>query len=166
MILAGIARGKRRLRYIVSELPEDIQDAYLLKMSETNITTTEQLRENLREVAKVSNTELETSLKNMRFDQAKYKTFRNFFYRIKSIISSQLPAGTIASVALREFRTKVPKVVQTEPFFMCDESDNPEQVIMKAQAIYDKSRTASYEEQANYFPEPRRFRSANRDLRQ
>ncbi len=170
MDLAGIARGKRRLGYIVSELPENIQDACLLKMSENNISTTEQLPEILREVAKVSNTELETNLKNMRFDQAKHKTFRNFFYRIKSIISSQLPAGTpsktIASVALREFRTKVPKVVQTEPFFMCDESENPEQVIMKAQAIYDKSRSSSsYEEQANYFPEPRRFRSANRDDR-
>ena len=138
-------------------------------MSETKATTVEELREIIRKVAKISTSRLESSLKNLRFEISKHKNFRNFFYRIKSLVSSQLPAGTpsdtIASVSLREFRAKVPKSVQTEPFFMCDESADPEKVIAKAQAIYDKSKSGSYEEHANHFPEPRRYRPAYRDDR-
>merc|ERR1712035_301215 len=117
-------------------------------MSEESVNSVEDFRNVLRKVAKVSTNELEHSLRTLRFDPKEHKTFRNFFYKIKSLVSSQLPAGTpaqtIASVALREFRTKVPRSVQSEPFFLCDDSPDPEKVIMKAQAIYDKTRTGTY----------------------
>jgi len=159
LALSGVTNQVRQISQMVTELAEDVQDSVLTEMASQPATTIREFKKILRRCARLSDNEITRTLTALKYDEKTHKNFRAFFYKVKSLIQSQLPEGTesslIEKITLREFMTKVPEVVAQNTYFRNFPTTDANALIDLADNIYSDAKKPRSSTELNYFPPPK-----------
>lgn len=157
--LSGVKNPVRQISQLITELTDDLQDQVLTELASAPAKTIEEFKAILRRCARLSDNEISRSLAALKFDERTHKSFRNFYYKVKSLIQSQLPEGTESSlvdkVTTREFMSKCPEVVSSNTYFRNFPTSDVNRLIELADNIYADAKKPKSSTELNYFPKPK-----------
>jgi hypothetical protein len=157
--LSGVTNETRIISQLVTELSEETQDLVLTEMASDPVMTIHQFKKILRRCARLSDNEITRNLAALKFDEKNHKNFRNFFYKLKSLVQCQLPDGTDSSlierVAIREFTSKVPQVIAGNTYFRNYPVKDSNQLIDLADNIWADSKGPKSSTELNFVQTPK-----------
>jgi len=135
-----------------------VQDGVLTEMALHPAATIRELKKILLRCSQLSDNEITRTLAALKFEEKTHKSFRNFYYKVKSLVQCQLPEGTDScltdKITIREFRQKCPEVVAQNTFFRNFPSTDVNALIELAEIIFADAKKSKSSTELNYFPAP------------